>query len=159
MTKISLTPIIDVVFILLIFFMLATNFQSFNKTEIKISNETASVSQSDKKIFLIEFNKDSEFKLNGTTASLDSIKTDIISSKNNGDDFIVITKPLKGADVQLILGVLANLKSSNIENVTLGVSKNNTNTDDAYSKTKESMELPLGIDPLDYTIKNTILQK
>ena len=31
MTKISLTPIIDVVFILLIFFMLATNFQDFNK--------------------------------------------------------------------------------------------------------------------------------
>ena len=56
MTKISLTPIIDVVFILLIFFMLATNFQSFNKTEIQISNEAASVSQSDKKIFLIEFN-------------------------------------------------------------------------------------------------------
>ena len=67
--------------------------------------------------------RDSEFKLNGTIASLDSIKSDIISSKNNGDDFVVITKPLKGADVQLILSVLANLKSSNIENVTLGVSK------------------------------------
>ena len=140
MTKISLTPIIDVVFILLIFFMLATNFQSFNKTEIKISNEAASVSQSDKKIFLIEFNKDSEFKLNGTTASLDSIKSDIISSKNNGDDFVVITKPLKGADVQLILSVLANLKSSNIENVTLGVSKDNTDT---YNNKKESVKMPL----------------
>jgi biopolymer transport protein ExbD len=141
MTKISLTPIIDVVFILLIFFMLATNFQSFNKTEIKISNETASVSQSDKKIFLIEFNKDSEFKLNGTAASLDSIKSDIISSKNNGDDFIVITKPLKGVDVQLILSLLANLKSSNIENVTLGISKNNT--DDAYDNKKKSVKMPL----------------
>ena len=141
MTKISLTPIIDVVFILLIFFMLATNFQSFNKTEIKISNETASVSQSDKKIFLIEFNKDSEFKLNGTAASLDSIKSDIISSKNNGDDFIVITKPLKGVDVQLILSLLANLKSSNIENVTLGVSKNNA--DDVYDNKKKSVKMPL----------------
>ena len=141
MTKISLTPIIDVVFILLIFFMLATNFQSFNKTEIKMSNETASVSQSDKKIFLIEFNKDSEFKLNGTAASLDSIKSDIISSKNDGDDFIVITKPLKGVDVQLILSVFANLKSSNIENVTLGISKNNT--DDAYENKKKSVKMPL----------------
>ena len=141
MTKISLTPIIDVVFILLIFFMLATNFQSFNKTEIKISNETASVSQSDKKIFLIEFNKDSEFKLNGTVASLDSIKSDIISSKNDGDDFIVITKPLKGVDVQLILSVFANLKSSNIENVTLGISKNNT--DDSYDNKKKSVKIPL----------------
>jgi biopolymer transport protein ExbD len=141
MTKISLTPIIDVVFILLIFFMLATNFQSFNKTEIKMSNETASVSQSDKKIFLIEFNKDSEFKLNGTVASLDSIKSDIISSKNDGDDFIVITKPLKGVDVQLILSVFANLKSSNIENVTLGISKNNT--DDSYDNKKKSVKMPL----------------
>ena len=140
MTKISLTPIIDVVFILLIFFMLATNFQSFNKTEIEISNEAASVSQSDKKIFLIEFNKDSEFKLNGTIASLDSIKSDIISSKNNGDDFVVITKPLKGADVQLVLSVLANLKSSNIENVTLGISKDNADT---YNNKKESVKMPL----------------
>ena len=143
MTKISLTPIIDVVFILLIFFMLATNFQSFNKTEIKISNETASVSQSDKKIFLIEFNKDSEFKLNGTTASLDSIKSDIISSKNNGDDFVVITKPSKGADVQLMFSVFANLKSSNIKNVTLGVSKNDTNIDNAYDNKKKAVKIPL----------------
>lgn len=143
MTKISLTPIIDVVFILLIFFMLATNFQSFNKTEIKISNETASVSQSDKKIFLIEFNKDSEFKLNGTTASLDSIKSDIISSKNNGDDFVVITKPSKGADVQLMFSVFANLKSSNIENVTLGVSKNDTSIDNAYDNKKKAVKIPL----------------
>ena len=143
MTKISLTPIIDVVFILLIFFMLATNFQSFNKTEIKMSNETASVSQSDKKIFLIEFNKDSEFKLNGTTASLDSIKSDIISSKNNGDDFVVITKPSKGADVQLMFSVFANLKSSNIENVTLGVSKNDTSIDNAYHNKKKAVKIPL----------------
>jgi biopolymer transport protein ExbD len=142
MTKISLTPIIDVVFILLIFFMLATNFQSFNKTEIKISNETASVSQSDKKIFLVEFNKDSEFKLNGTITSLDSIKSDIISSKNNGDDFVVITKPSKDTDVQLMLSVLANLKSSNIENVTLGVSKNNTN-EDTHDNKKKSVKMPL----------------
>jgi biopolymer transport protein ExbD len=123
--------------------MLATNFQSFNKTEIKISNETASVSQSDKKIFLIEFNKDSEFKLNGTTASLDSIKSDIISSKNNGDDFVVITKPSKGADVQLMFSVFANLKSSNIENVTLGVSKNDTNIDNAYDNKKKAVKIPL----------------
>ena len=142
MTKISLTPIIDVVFILLIFFMLATNFQSFNKTEIKISNETASVSQSDKKIFLVEFNKDSEFKLNGTITNLDSIKSDIISSKNNGDDFVVITKPSKDTDVQLMLSVLANLKSSNIENVTLGVSKNNTN-EDTHDNKKKSVKMPL----------------
>ena len=44
MTRISLTPIIDVVFILLIFFMLATNFQKFNQMNINIATETAAPS-------------------------------------------------------------------------------------------------------------------
>ena len=123
--------------------MLATNFQSFNKTEIKISNETASVSQSDKKVFLIEFDKNSEFKLNGTSASLNSIKSDIISSKNNNDDFIVIAKPARGTDVQLMLSVLASLKSSKIDNVTLGVSQNDANIDNQYEKSKKPVKLPL----------------
>ena len=95
------------------------------------------------KVFLMEFNKDSEFKLNGTAASLDSIKSDIISSKNNGDDFVVITKPSKGADVQLMFSVFANLKSSNIENVTLGVSKNDTSIDNAYDNKKKAVKIPL----------------
>ena len=86
MVKISLTPIIDVVFILLIFFMLATNFQSFNKTDIKLSNETASTSQSDKKIFLIEFNKDSEFKLNNQELSIIKIKEAILQRKKNDEE-------------------------------------------------------------------------
>ena len=57
MTKISLTPIIDVVFILLIFFMLATNFQDFNKTEIDLTKSTASATVTDKRVFIIEFDE------------------------------------------------------------------------------------------------------
>ena len=79
--------------------------------------------------------------MNGTVASLDSIKSDIISSKNKNDEFVVIAKPSKGADVQLLLGVLASLKSSNIDNVTLGVIKSDTN--DPVVKTKKSVNLPL----------------
>ena len=81
MVRISLTPIIDVVFILLIFFMLATNFQSFNQTDIKLSSEQASISQSDKRIYLVEFTKNGEFKLNKETMSQRSIKNEILDSK------------------------------------------------------------------------------
>ena len=41
-----------------------------------------------------------------------------------------------------MLSVLANLKSSNIENVTLGVSKNNTN-EDTHDNKKKSVKMPL----------------
>ena len=141
MVKISLTPIIDVVFILLIFFMLATNFQSFNKTDIKLSNEMASTSQSDKKIFLIEFNKDSEFKLNNQELSIIKIKEAILQSKKNDEEYLVVVKGTKDTDIQNVLNVIADLKRSNINEITLGISKKDF--DDEYEGEKKKVDLPL----------------
>jgi len=141
MVRISLTPIIDVVFILLIFFMLATNFQSFNKTDIKLSNESASVSQSDKIIYLIEFNKDGEFTLNKQSLSQRKIKAAILESKKNDEEFVVVLKGSKDTDIQDILNIIADFKVSNINEITIGISKNEV--DDKYDNKKRSTKLPL----------------
>ena len=123
MVKISLTPIIDVVFILLIFFMLATNFRSFNKTDIKLSNESASISQSDKQIYLVEFNKKGEFKLNNVSLSLVDVKDKILEGiKANDDEYMVIIKGSKDTNVQDVLNVIAKFKTNEIDNITLGIS-------------------------------------
>ena len=141
MVKISLTPIIDVVFILLIFFMLATNFQSFNKTDIKLSNESASISQSDKQIYLVEFNKKGEFKLNNVSLSLVDVKDKILEGiKANGDEYMVIIKGSKDTNVQDVLNVIAKFKTNEIDNITLGISKNDLEDD---SDKKEKVNLPL----------------
>ena len=141
MIRISLTPIIDVVFILLIFFMLATNFQSFNKTDIKLSNESASVSQSDKRIYLIEFNKDGEFTLNKQSLSQRKIKAAILESKKNDEEFVVVLKGSKDTDIQDILNIIADFKVSNINEITIGISKKEV--DDKYDNKKRSTKLPL----------------
>jgi len=141
MVRISLTPIIDVVFILLIFFMLATNFQSFNKTDIKLSNESASVSQSDKIIYLIEFNKDGEFTLNKQSLSQRKIKAAILESKKNDEEFVVVLKGSKDTDIQDILNIIADFKVSNINEITIGISKKEV--DDKYDNKKRSTKLPL----------------
>ena len=141
MVKISLTPIIDVVFILLIFFMLATNFQSFNKTDIKLSNESASISQSDKQIYLVEFNKKGEFKLNNVSLSLINVKDKILEGiKANDDEYMVIIKGSKDTNVQDVLNVIAKFKINEIDNITLGISKNDLEDD---SDKKEKVNLPL----------------
>ena len=141
MVRISLTPIIDVVFILLIFFMLATNFQSFNKTDIKLSNESASVSQSDKRIYLIEFNKDGEFTLNKQSLSQRKIKAAILDSKKNDEEFMVVLKGSKDTDIQDVLNIIADFKISNINEITIGISKKEV--DDKYDNKKRSTKLPL----------------
>ena len=81
--------------------MLATNFQSFNKTDIKLSNESASISQSDKQIYLVEFNKKGEYKLNKKNLSLVDIKNKIVEGiKENEDEYMVVIKGSKDTDVQ-----------------------------------------------------------
>ena len=141
MVRISLTPIIDVVFILLIFFMLATNFQSFNKTDIKLSNESASMAQSDKQIYLVEFNKKGEYKLNNKNLSLVDVKNKIVEGiKENEDEYMVVIKGSKDTDVQDVLNVIAKFKLNQINNITLGISKNDLENE---SDEKEKVDLPL----------------
>tara|TARA_Y100000748_G_C15412360_1_gene455985 strand:+ start:214 stop:675 length:462 start_codon:yes stop_codon:yes gene_type:complete len=143
MVKISLTPIIDVVFILLIFFMLATNFQSFNKTDVQISNESASISQSDQKIYLVEFDKEGKFTLNNKESSLSDIKSRILEGmEEDKDNYVVVVKGTKGTNVQNLLGIIADFKISNIDKITLGITRKEI--DDEYDEDKkEKVDLPL----------------
>ena len=58
MTKISLTPIIDVVFILLIFFMLASNFNKVGELDMNMSRESTQSSDDDIKIIKLLVRQD-----------------------------------------------------------------------------------------------------
>tara|TARA_B100001769_G_C22084846_1_gene584734 strand:+ start:247 stop:624 length:378 start_codon:yes stop_codon:yes gene_type:complete len=121
--------------------MLATNFQSFSKTDINLSNESASITQSDKKVYVIEFDVDNKFKLNGQDYKLSTIKKKILSELSTDEDLIVVIKPGEKTNVQQMLTLIESLKKSNISNVTLGIEKN----DNKYKSddTKEMEKLPL----------------
>ncbi len=121
--------------------MLATNFQSFSKTDINLSNVSASITQSDKKVYVIEFDVDNKFKLNGQDYKLSTIKEKILSELSTDEDLIVVIKPGEKTNVQQMLTLIESLKKSNISNVTLGVEKN----DNKYKSddTKEMEKLPL----------------
>tara|TARA_B100001029_G_C14995635_1_gene414832 strand:+ start:526 stop:903 length:378 start_codon:yes stop_codon:yes gene_type:complete len=121
--------------------MLATNFQSFSKTDINLSNESASITQSDKKVYVIEFDVDNKFKLNGQDYKLSTIKEKILSELSTDEDLIVVIKPGEKTNVQQMLTLIESLKKSNISNVTLGVEKN----DNKYKSddTKKMEKLPL----------------
>ena len=121
MTKISLTPIIDVVFILLIFFMLATNFQQFDKIDMNISSESASISQSDKKIYMIEFDVQNTFLLNKKNMTLEKIKKIILNNNLKEDEYLVVVNPSDKTELQNTLDVISDLKSNKIKNISLGI--------------------------------------
>ncbi len=124
MVRISLTPVIDVVFILLIFFMLATNFQKFNQVDIKIATETAAPSQEDKETFIVKFDNSGNYKLNDASYSLDDLKEKIKASVSNSPDYLVILKPSEKTNLQSMFKLLESLHQDKIKNVSMGVIKN-----------------------------------
>ena len=141
MTKISLTPIIDVVFILLIFFMLATNFQDFNKTEIDLTKSTASATVTDKRVFIIEFDEDSNFKLGNQEMTMSEIKEKIIFETKSDENYAVVVKPSDKTSFQTTLYVLEDLNATKIKNVMLGINKPSNDND--AEQAKRSTDLPL----------------
>ena len=141
MTKISLTPIIDVVFILLIFFMLATNFQDFNKTEIDLTKSTASSTVTDKRVFIIEFDEDSNFKLGNQEMTMSEIKEKIIFETKSDENYAVVVKPSNKTSFQTTLYVLEDLNATKIKNVMLGINK--PSNDNEAEQPKRNADLPL----------------
>ena len=121
--------------------MLATNFQSFNQTDIKLSSEQASISQSDKRIYLVEFNKDGEFKLNKETMSQKSIKNKILDGRTNDEEYMVVIKGDKDTEIQDVLNVIAYFKKNEINEITIGISKNDF--DESYDNEEKGVHMPL----------------
>ena len=65
MTRMSLTPIIDVVFILLIFFMLASNFNKVGELNMDLSKESSQSSNEDIKLIKLTVKQDNSVMSNG----------------------------------------------------------------------------------------------
>ena len=119
MNKINLTPIIDVVFILLIFFMLATNFQDFSQTDIELSNESSKSMSSDKKMYVVSVDKDKSFMLNDKSLHLNDIKAKILTSVRSEEEHLVVIKPNDDVNMQLILSVMVSFSCPNTTIVSL----------------------------------------
>jgi len=142
MNKINLTPIIDVVFILLIFFMLATNFQDFSQTDIELSNESSKSMSSDKKMYVVSVDKDKSFMLNDKSLHLNDIKAKILTSVRSEEEHLVVIKPNDDVNMQLILSVMEDFKNSDINNLLLGIKDNKDQTPEYYDPTSRKTKAP-----------------
>tara|TARA_B100000614_G_scaffold232363_1_gene226938 strand:+ start:463 stop:915 length:453 start_codon:yes stop_codon:yes gene_type:complete len=142
MNKINLTPIIDVVFILLIFFMLATNFQDLSQTDIELSSESSKSMSSDKKMYVVSVDKDKSYMLNDKSLHLNDIKAKILSSVRSEEEHLVVIKPNDDVNMQLILSVMEDFKNSEINNLLLGIKDNKDQTTEYYDPTSRKTKAP-----------------
>lgn len=114
---IGLTPLIDVVFILLVFFMLASSFLDWRGYEMSVSVQDKSAnSPADNPPALVRIDGSGALTLNGGAVPLDNLaarlKTDYAGAQ-------VHLQPVNGAKLQILVHVMDVLGRGGIHNVDL----------------------------------------
>ena len=126
MTRISLTPIIDVVFILLIFFMLASNFNKIGELRMDMSKESSQSSNEDIKVIKLSVEQTDSVISNGKRYDDDELLTMINLAIKEANRYTIVLTAKDDVTYQRYLTVMNYLKKNKIENVTIGIKANET---------------------------------
>ena len=126
MTRISLTPIIDVVFILLIFFMLASNFNKIGELKMDMSKETSQSSKEDIKVIKLAVEQTNSVISNDKRYADDELLTMIRLAIKEANRYSIVLTAKNDVTYQRYLTVMNYLRKNKIENVTIGINANET---------------------------------
>ena len=120
MTKISLTPIIDVVFILLIFFMLASNFNKVGELNTSMTKESTASSNEDIKIIKLLVNQDQTVISEGKVYDDKDLPTMLKLAIKEADKYSIILTAKNNVTYQRYLSIMSFLKENKIKNISIG---------------------------------------
>jgi len=115
---ISLTPLIDVVFILLVFFMLASSFLDWRAITLNSPAEAMAGSNGMEGALLVEVRAD-DLRLSGETMSAETLETRVAVRLQDRPGQRVLVKPSPGVPLQRVVGVLDALAAVGAGNVSL----------------------------------------
>ena len=114
----SLTPMIDVVFLLLIFFMLVARFGVDKVIDINLPSALGQNTQYEGAPRLVEIKSGNIVSLNGSEIPLDQLSNNL-SELMPSPNALVILRSSAEANTQDLLDVLLYLKSEKITNVSV----------------------------------------
>lgn len=124
MTKISLTPVIDVVFILLIFFMLASNFNKVGQLEMNTSKESNQIKNDDMKVIKLLVKQDETVISEGKIYDDKELISMIQLAIKNTENYNIIITAKDNVTYQRYLNIMSYLKANGLNNVSIGIKDN-----------------------------------
>ena len=127
MTKISLTPVIDVVFILLIFFMLASNFNKVGEVNMDMTKESTTSNKEDIKIIKLLIRQDQTVLSEGKVYDDGELLGMLNMAIKDADKYSIILTSKDDVTYQRFLNLISYLKTNEFSNVSIGLKKNEIN--------------------------------
>ena len=115
---ISLTPLIDVVFILLVFFMLASSFQDWRAIELDAPDLAGAAGAPMEDTLLVEVRPDG-LRLSSVPVSLSVLVSSVGRRLTRQPDVRVLVKPVPGVVLQEMVRVLDALARAGVTDMSL----------------------------------------
>lgn len=130
--QLNLTPLIDVVFLLLIFFMVSTSFKKESKINLDLPEANGEIAEKLPEVIEISINKDGEVFVNGEgliNRQLETIKDAITQVANDPATPLVINADAQ-APYQAVISVMDAAGQVGFNNLTLATQQPKSDTQD-----------------------------
>lgn len=122
---IDLTSMIDVLFVLLLFFMVTTTFSETSSMDVKLPSASAKATQISKKDLSVSLNGNGEIYFSENQAapkmiSLEVLKEELVKSKQTNSNVSLLLRADKEVNHGRVVTILDQAKQVGIENIAIG---------------------------------------
>ncbi len=117
-SHLDIAPLIDIVFLLLVFFMLTSTFLVPEAIELELP-ESASATVSEITPITVSLNANGELSLNGKSLQLDELRLSIQPLITDNSDAAITLKSDARTEVQQLLSVMDEIRAAGGSNVAL----------------------------------------
>ena len=117
--SINITPLIDIVFLLLVFFMLATSFIQKSTIEVNLSGEKTIEVDNKKNNVVLILNKKGLIYLNNKLINVSNIRNEISNIVKKNPKYSVLIKSHKKIPVQKVIRLIEEVRLAGTDNIKL----------------------------------------
>ena len=113
--KINIIPLIDIIFLMLVFFMLATNFSEKKEISFKLKQDIETLNDNQENLFI--YIKNNSFVINEDSIKNGNVEEKVLSYWNSKNFKNIIILNDKDSNLQKLILILDILKKNEIKNV------------------------------------------
>ena len=117
--SINITPLIDIVFLLLVFFMLATSFIQKSTIEVNLSSGKTIKIDNEKNTVVVILNKKGLIYLNNKLINVTNIRKEINNIVEKNPKYRILIKSHKKIPVQKVIRLIEEVRLAGTDNIKL----------------------------------------
>ena len=117
--SINITPLIDIVFLLLVFFMLATSFIQKSTIEVNLSSGKTVEIENQKNTVVLILNKKGQVYLNNKLINISNIRNEINNIIEKNPKYKILIKSHKKIAVQKVIRLIEEVRLAGTDNIKL----------------------------------------